>query len=235
VTTKNADKDRKARLDELRRRQAGAERRRTLLLATAAGVLVVGLAAAVTTAVRSETAARDITRLGVAATAAGCDAVTTDPASGVSAHVGPGTQKPDVTTVRYATVPPSSGEHYGQPDYPARRFYTASDRPALETLVHNLEHGYTVLWYTASTPPAQVDELKRIGELAVDEPGANNKFIVSAWDDARGTFPAGKTVALSHWGTERGSRQLCSAVSGEIVKTFIAAHPSTDSPEPNGA
>ena len=28
-----------------------------------------------------------------------------------------------------------------------RKLYTADDRPELETLVHNLEHGYTILWY----------------------------------------------------------------------------------------
>jgi hypothetical protein len=235
VANKSAEKDRKARLEELRKQQASAQRRRTLLVSAAAGVLVIGLGAAVTTVVMRENADRDITRYGVAAASAGCDPVTTDTTTGSSVHVGPGTDKPNVTSVKYASVPPSSGEHFATPDYPARSFYSAGDRPQLETLVHNLEHGYTVLWYTATTPAAQVEELKRIGELALKEPGANNKFIVSAWDDARGAFPAGKTVALSHWGAKQGNRQLCAAVSGEVVKSFVAAHPSTDSPEPNGA
>jgi len=236
VANKSAEKDRKARLDELRKQQSGAQRRRTLLVAGAAGVVVLGLGAAVTTVALRESAARDMSQIGATtAAAAGCDAVITDATAGGAVHVGPGTDKPNETTVKYTTVPPSSGEHFASPEYPARTFYSATDRPQLETLVHNLEHGYTVLWYTAATPKTQVDELKRIGELAVKEKGANNKFIVSAWDDARGAFPAGKTIALSHWGAKQGNRQLCSAVSGQVVKAFIAAHPATDAPEPNAA
>jgi hypothetical protein len=233
--SKSTEKGRETRLDEVRQQQAAAERRRVVLVAGLATVLVLGLGAGVTTVVLKEQAARDITRIGAAATAAGCDPVLQDATSGGSVHVGPGTDKPDAQTVSYATVPPSSGEHYATPEYPARSFYSAADRPKLETLVHNLEHGYSVLWYTASTPQPQVDELKRIADLAGKQPGANEKFIVSAWDDSHGAFPAGKTIALSHWGAEKGYRQLCSAVSGQVVKDFVAAHPSTNSPEPNGA
>jgi hypothetical protein len=149
--------------------------------------------------------------------------------------VGPGTDRPTVTQVQYATVPPSSGEHFVQPEYPARAFYTAADRPALESLVHNLEHGYTIAWYTSATPQPQVDELKRLADLARKDDNTAGKFIVSAWDDARGAFPAGRTVALSHWGANNGYRQLCGAVSGAVVKSFVAAHPWRDAPEPNAA
>jgi hypothetical protein len=232
---RNAEKDRKARLEEVRQQQASADRRRTLLVAAVAVVLVVGLAGAVTKVVVDQRAAQDITRVGVTASAAACDPVITEPASGSSVHVGPGTDQPTVTQVRYATVPPSSGEHFVQPEYPARSFYTASDRPALESLVHNLEHGYTVVWYTAATPQPQVDQLKRLADIARKDPNTGGKFVVSAWDDARGAFPAGRTVALSHWGAKNGYRQLCGAVSGSVVKSFTAAYPWRDAPEPNAA
>jgi hypothetical protein len=101
--------------------------------------------------------------------------------------------------------------------------------------VHNLEHGYTLPWYSATTPAAQVEELKRICEPAREDENSSGKFIVAAWDDARDTFPAGKTVTLSHRGAEQGYRQLCGSVSGEVVKSFIAAHPWRDAPEPNAA
>lgn len=232
---KNVAKDRKSRLDQVRQQQAQADRRRTLLVAVVAVALVVGLGAAVTTVVLNERASRDITRVGVGAAAAACDPVVTDPASGSNIHVGPGTDKPAVTRVDYATVPPSSGEHYVQPEYPARAFYTAQDRPAVESLVHNLEHGYTVLWYAESTPAAQIDQLKRIAELARDDENTSGKFVVSAWEADRGAFPAGKILALSHWGAKNGYRQFCGAVSGTAVQDFVAAYPWRDSPEPNAA
>lgn len=232
---KNAEKDRKARVEEMRKAQQAAERRKTMLVVAAAVVVVAVLVAVVFTVIRREQAARDIAGIGVTTAAAACDAVVTDPATGSSVHVGPGTDQPEKTVVQYATVPPSSGEHFVQPEYPNRAFYTADDRPALESLVHNLEHGYTIAWYSESLPQAQKDELKRISELLRDDDATAGKFIVSAWDDARGAFPEGKQVALSHWGKENGYRQLCGSVSGEVLKKFVADYPYTDSPEPNAA
>ena len=161
--------------------------------------------------------------------------MTNDAASGGQVHVGPQTNQPNVTKVKYDTVPPSSGKHFVSPAYPALPFYTAADRPKMETLVHNLEHGYTVLWYTKDTPPAQVDELKKIADRARSMPETSGKFIVSAWDDSYGTFPAGKTIGMSHWGATTAHRQLCGAVSGEAVKAFVTSYPYSDSPEPQGA
>ena len=227
--------DRRARVEEMRRAQAARERRQQLLVGGAAAVVVLALVVAVFVVIRNQVAAKDITKVGVPAAAASCDQPLLDRTSGSSVHVGPGTNQPNVTKVNYSTVPPSSGKHFATPQSPARPFYTASDRPALETLVHNLEHGYTLLWYDQKLPPAQIDQLKRIGDLARQDKATSGKFIVSAWDAGRGAFPAGRTVALSHWGTKNGYRQFCAKVSGQAVKAFVAAHPYSDSPEPNGA
>jgi hypothetical protein len=149
-------------------------------------------------------------------------------------HVGPGTEKADVTSVKYDTVPPSHGEHFATPVFPNSAFYDASDRPQLEQLVHNLEHGYTILWYTSATPKAQVDDIQRLSTLVRKTPDtAQGKFLAVAWDDSRGAFPAGKTIALSHWGTKAGTRQFCGSLSGPAVQSFVKANPYTDSPEPN--
>lgn len=231
---KSATVDRKAKLEEVRKAQQAAERRRTLLVASAAGVVVLGLVATVGVVIRNQVAASDITKIGVAATAASCDQVINDPVTGVSDHIGPGTPTPNETTVKYATIPPSSGKHLAVPEAPARAFYDASDRPSLETLVHNLEHGYTVVWYDESTPKAQQDELKKLAPLARKDDKAG-KFIVSAWDQSRGAFPKDKHIAISHWGKKSGYRQLCGAVSGEAIQSFTKKFPYTDSPEPNAA
>lgn len=232
---KSATADRKARLEEVRKAQQAAERRRTLLVSGAAGVVVLALIAAVAVVIRNQIAASDITKIGVSVAAAKCDAMTKDPVTGVSDHVGPGTKTPNETTVKYSTIPPSSGKHFAVPITPARAFYTAADRPALETLVHNLEHGYTIVWYDESTPKAQQDELKKLAPLAQDDKYAGPKFIVSAWDQSRGAFPAGKHIAMSHWGAKNGHRQLCGQVSGAAIASFVEKNPYTDSPEPNAA
>ncbi len=233
---KSAEKDRKARVEELRKAQQAAERRRTMLVVGAAVAVVVVLAGIVTKVVLDSQAARDMTLIGAPAASAACDPVASAAATGVSVHVGPGTDQAAKTRVDYATVPPTSGEHYATSEYPARAFYTAEDRPPLERLVHNLEHGYTIVWYTAATPAAQVDELRRIADLARRESATGNgKFIVSAWDQSRGAFPPGKNVGISHWGAQQGHRQLCGSVSGAVIKDFITKYPASDSPEPNAA
>jgi hypothetical protein len=231
---KTAEKDRKARVEQMRKQQEAAERRRTLLVVGAAIVAVLVLTGVVFKVVRDAQAEKDPAGVGVAAAAASCDPVTNDPVQGSGVHVGPQTDQPKITKVAYKTVPPTSGEHFVTPAYPASAFYTKDDRPAMETLVHNLEHGYTVVWYTSSTPQAQVDQLKKLSDLARQMPQTSGKFIVSAWDDAYGTFPAGKTIGASHWGAKTGHRLLCGSVSGDAIKSFVTSYPSTDAPEPNG-
>jgi Protein of unknown function (DUF3105) len=232
---KTAEKDRKARVEEMRRAQAAAERRRTMLVVGAAVAAVLVLSGVVFKVVRDAQADKDVTNVGVALAAAACDPVTNDKPNGTQVHVGPQTDKPDVTKVKYTTVPPAFGEHFVTPAYPSLPFYTTSDRPRMETLVHNLEHGYTVLWYTSKTPQAQVDQLKKIADLTRAMSETGGKFIVSAWDDAYGAFPAGKTIGMSHWGATTAHRQLCGSVSGAAVKAFVTQFPATDAPEPNAA
>ncbi len=183
-----------------------------------------------------ESAHTALSTVGVSEATADCDPATDDEvAENASTHVGPGTDFPDTTRVDYAQVPPSSGEHFAQSAFPARPFYTARDRPRMEQLVHNIEHGYTILWYDDTIKGGQLDELKDIAASARDNDatGPTGKFIVSAWDDAYGEFPSGKHVALSHWGAEQGHRQLCGNVSGDVVEAFIEDFPASDAPEPD--
>lgn len=235
VVGKREAADRKARLEQVRREQQAAERRRTLLVVGAAGVLVLVLVAAVTIAIRNEIAGNDITTVGATAAQAGCDATTSDPVSGAAEHVGPGTNAASTTRVDYSTVPPTSGKHYVSPQVPARAFYTPQDRPAVETLVHNQEHGYTILWYSPTVSGSARADLEKIAELGRRSENAGPKFIVAPLDPSRGALPAGKTVALAHWGAKQGHRRLCASVSGAVVQEFVQKYPASDAPEPNAA
>lgn len=232
---KRQDRDRRAKVEEMRRTEQARERRKSMLFITLAVVVGLGLIAAAAVPAylkgRNDPVKKSLASFGVSTAAADCGPVQDDPTTGGNDH------KPDGTTVDYAQVPPSSGSHWGQGAFPAREFYTARDRPEMEQLVHNLEHGYTVLWYDDTIKGKALDALKDIAvsARAKDPVSPGQKFIVSAWDDAYGDFPKGKHVALSHWGAEQGRRQLCGQVSGTVVNDFIEKFPAADSPEPNAS
>jgi len=229
------DRDRRAKVEALRREQQAKERRKSLVFIALAVVVGVGLiAAAALPSIlksRNDPAAGALSSFGVPASAAGCSAATTDKVVGKADH------KPNGTVVKYEQVPPSSGAHWASAVVPAREFYTTRDRPKMEQLVHNLEHGYTIVWYDSTVKGNQLTALQDLAKRArtEDAAGPHGKFIVSAWDTAYGTFPAGKHVALSHWGAKAGHRQLCGQVSGSAVGSFMTKYPATDAPEPNAA
>ncbi len=115
--------------------------------------------------------------------------------------------------------------------------------------MHNLEHGYTILWYDQSI--ADDDEAVNAIEGIADKfKGSDNfrfKFIAAPWtseDEAEsGEFPKDQHVAFSHWSAggngetdttkQEGVWQYCSDVSGAALKTFMDDYPYTDSPEPD--
>jgi hypothetical protein len=130
-------------------------------------------------------------------------------------------------------VPPSSGKHY--PDWASvnRRFYKVKDRPRIENLVHNLEHGYTLVWYDDTVTGDQLKALENIS-VKLGSDTKTRKFIASPWDPAYGSFPSGKHIGIAHWsGNKHGHRQMCGKVSGEAIEAFIKKYPQTDAPEPN--
>ncbi len=223
----------RARVEEMRAAQKAADRKRTFLLVGIA--VVVGLAiiadAVIPQILKSQEENKPISEIGVSAASADCGEILDEPATGTSDHVGAGTDRPDITHVDYDTNPPSHGQHFAIPAEIERHFYTADDMPAVETLVHNLEHGYTIVWYDSTVSDDEVDDLESIATRISDD---TPKFIVTAWDESRGDFPDGH-IAISHWSTDAGHRQYCGAVSGEAIQSFVNQFPSSDSPEPNAA
>lgn len=221
--------DRRAKVEELRRQQQARERRKTLLTVGIGAFIGLALIAAVVVPQVIDSAdspgGRAVSAFGVAPAAADCDEPTDDPVSGSGDHV--------EGTVDYDTVPPTSGPHHLLASEFPRRFYAADDRPAMEELVHRLEHGYTIVWYDDTVEGQQLEDLRGLSERTPAEAG-KGKFIVSGWDDAYGEFPEGKHIALSHWGKDMGHRQLCGQLSGQVVLDFMNDYPATDSPEPAG-
>jgi hypothetical protein len=233
--TKQLERDRRAKIEAMRKAEQARQRRRSVLFIVVAAVVGLGLIAAAAVPAylenRNDPANKPLSAFGVGAAAADCGPISNDPTTGGNDHRETG------TAIEYEQVPPSSGPHWAAPAFPAREFYTKADRPPMEQLVHNLEHGYTILWYDDTLKGEQLETLKDIAASAreQDPTGPGGKFVVSRWDEAYGTFPEGKHVALSHWGAEQGHRQLCGQVSGEVVNRFIERFPASDSPEPNAA
>jgi Protein of unknown function (DUF3105) len=234
---KRPETARREKLEALRREQQRSERRRTVLIVGVSIAVALGLiAAAAVPLIRGwldDPNRRDWADFGVSASAASCDAVAEEEQTGTADH------RPDGERIDYETAPPASGPHYQVPAPFTRKFYTPDDRPEIERLVHNLEHGYTILWYDPAVLDAQQETLQDLAtkvteseEVAEQVAG---KFLVAPWDTERGEFPDGKSFALTHWGAEQAFRQYCGELSGEAVRDFVTAHPFSDSPEPNAA
>jgi hypothetical protein len=243
VANKSAKSERQAKIDEIRKQQQGSERRRGLLIVGVCGVvalLIIGAAAfqpIMNWWELRQFRGQDLSSIGAAASV--CQDVETKAASGSQDHVEPGTEIP------YEDAPPAFGQHYDVWDSIERKFYAEGDRPDVGELVHNLEHGYTILWYdeTIAEDEAAMDTLRGLASKFTDDSNLRNKFKIVPWtaEDGDG-FPEGQHLAITHWsvggdgdpsGEQTGVWQYCSEPSGAAVEEFMTEYPYTDSPEPN--
>jgi hypothetical protein len=242
--------DRRAIADKMRADQRRAERSRGLAVvggSALVALVIIGSALWFGSAVpyvsqkyydTRELDAMSLSEVGAPASA--CGKITTKPATGQQEHV------PEGTPLTFEDTPPAFGEHYAEPEPMERKFYTADDRPDVGKLVHNLEHGYTVLWYD-DTAAGDEEMLADIEAMAIKLKGTDNlrlKFKAVPWLESDGeAFPDGQHVALTHWskgdagdsgtGEQVGVWQYCSAPSGAALEEFMKKYPYLDSPEPD--
>ena len=236
--------ERRAAVDLIRQQQKRADRRQGAVIVgvcVAVAVVIVGLAAY--RPVKDWWDLRQFNDLNledIGAPVSACGDITTKKASGEQQHVAPG------TPVDYPEVPPAFGSHEEVPDAMGRKLYKESDRPNVEKLVHNLEHGYTILWYDESI--ADDDEQMVILQGIADKlQGTGNmrlKFKAVPWTEDDGkAFPDDQHVAFTHWAKEseeKGAKkdeqvgvfQYCSKPSGEALNDFMLKYDYTNSPEP---
>ena len=222
--TRRANKDRRARLEELRRQQKAAERRKNILfIGSAIAVAVALIAAALIPAYLHDRAKQRKNKTGYQAAAtkaekaAGCLGVHNDPVSPAGQHV---TTPIDYSKEKYgdtkagtAPIPPSGGRHNPITLSDQQRFYPLAQKPRPERAVHELEHGYVDVWYDSKLPADQVAHL----QLLAGQPNLSHLLVVGWW---QGDLPEGKHVVLTSWGrTER-----CSTVSDTVVNAFYKAH-----------
>jgi hypothetical protein len=247
-SSKTNRSERQKAIEQLRAQQKAAERRRGMTIVAACSlvaVVIVGLAAYQPVKSWWDTRSyrgKDLAEIGAPASV--CQRVTTKPAAGNQQHLADG------SPVSYPDSPPAFGEHYITPDPMTRKFYTSQDRPALGTLVHNEEHGYTILWYddTAAEDSHQMDQIRAIASKFAGTTDLRDKFKAVPWtaDDGK-PFPSGQHIAYTHWSVggvadasqgqdkQVGVWQYCSDVSGAALSTYMKQYPFSDSPEPTGA
>ena len=234
--------NRRERLASFEKARKTEQRRRTVLLLAVCVVVAAALLAYPVYLVSkdSKATAAGLSGIGASLGDAGCAPVEENVATGNQEHVAEGTK------VTYAQSPPDSGKHYPTPAAFTKHFYTTDDRPQVETLVHNLEHGYTLAWYRADAPADQVNALRQAaGTFGSESYDPSQKFIAAPYSTADGTFPDGKDVVLARWTADpanpgdqtkqKGERQACTAVSGQAIADFMAKFPVAGSPEPDGA
>lgn len=256
MSKSNKNRERRERVEQLRREAKAAERKRSLIVVSvcvAVAVLIVGVAVfqiVQDNREQDKLAKADLADLGAAASAAGCAPVKEENATGAGDHV--------TTPVDYTTVPPSFGAHNPTPAQAGIHFYTADDRPDVEVLVHNLEHGWTIVWYdeTIAGDEKQLDAIKATADK-FDGFGDNPEYnvIFAPWteDDGDGRpIPEDKHIAFTHWSVHQpefdpqiyqdaadsdtgleswGQSQYCEGYSGAALADFMAQYPYDDAPE----
>ena len=197
------EKQRKRLAEQAKKaQQKQAQRRSNLITLGVAVVVLVGIGLLVF-GDRSNSGSADVAK-GVAAAAAGCSEIEAAPDEGHD-HVDDG------TTVDYGTNPPTSGNHYGTPADPA--FY--DDALAPEQLVHNLEHGQIVFWYSPDAPQDVKDSLEALvndanSQAAADQ--APGPLLASPYEEVPGDF----TFSMSTWTRS----QSCREYSLEAINDF---------------
>ena len=222
--TRRANRDRRQRLEELRKQQKATERRKNLIFAGAGTLVAIGLIlAAVIPAYLHDKHQKEKSKAGFQAAptaaekAAGCLGVHNDPVSPAGNHVPTAI---DYTKEQYGDtrdgtppIPPTGGKHNAISLGDKNRFYPLSEKPRPERVVHNLEHGYIVAWYDSKLPASEVAQLQDMAKL----PSFSRLLVVGWW---QGDLPENKHVVLTSWArTDR-----CSSVSDAMVKEFYAKH-----------
>jgi hypothetical protein len=237
VAKKSERDNRRAVAEQMRKAQQRKERQRSLLILGGCILVVVALlGSAVFVYVKdnrekAKLAGKPVEKIGVTTAAAGCAPVKTADATGSGEHINPPKK------IAYTGAPPAFGPHW--PNYlqgsELRSFYTESDRPEIERLVHSLEHGHTIIWYDQTVKPGTTayKDVRAISEKYDPE---TDKIMAAPWNSSDGgSFPSGEHVALTHWTgptKQKGITLYCKKPSGAVVKNFIKTYPADSAPEP---
>lgn len=209
-----AERKELARLERerIQREMAARRRNRRIGIALLVSASVGGVGAAVISAAGSGNFPDPqilLARAGAAARQAGCgDVQTTGSYGGVEdpaapdyldrSHIGPGNPfevMPPLGT--YPSLPPASGPHSGT----TLGAGVYDDPPAMDLLIHSLEHGAAVIWYDPDAPAEVVDRIRDFYQQ--NDPVRQDRVIVAPYDypdgGEAGLLPPGTQMAFVAW------------------------------------
>jgi hypothetical protein len=169
-----------------------------------------------------------------AAANAGCDDVktigfydgVTDPNSPDytdQAHIGLDDRFPEMPALTtYPSIPPTSGPHANIPPGPMPAG-VYDDPPDLARVIHSLEHGATVIWYSPSASGANLEQLKGFYDRSIDEAAVGqDRVIVAPYDypGEGGQLPDGVMMAPTAW----HRLQTCAQISLPVAYDFTSQY-----------
>jgi hypothetical protein len=209
--------DKRARRLEQERRKAARQReaRRRTLLTTGIAVLVAALVVFLIVSERQGERAAQNEPIGVRLAQAGC----TDPQSFPDQTQGLASTHIEVGSPHdpYNSSPPTSGPHYSQQAAPG--FYPAV--LPVEQVVHNLEHGQVVIWYSPDSSEETItmieDYVERENDKAARTPDPRSgksqlePLLGVPYDDIQNG-----TYAMTTW----TNLQTCDRFSSAAVDEF---------------
>jgi Protein of unknown function (DUF3105) len=205
MSKKLEQKQRRRLADQMKRDQQRKAARRSNIITVAIAVVIIG-AVAVFVIFERESSDAPPFPAGVSVAEASCDDIQEHEEEG-SEHVEAG------TTVDYETSPPTSGNHWPTENLSASGFFP-SEVPN-ESLVHNMEHGQIVIWYSPDAPQNTIDNLETFADAANDgdSPGSGGEpIIVVPFADV----PEGKTYVMTGW----TKSQACGGYSLAAINDF---------------
>lgn len=239
-----AERKEQSRLEReaIQRQMASRKRNRTIGLSLVAVAVVAAIVAVVVLQPGSGSEASGVSPVDLlaqapgAATTAGCDEVQrtgfyggfdqTSPEYADQAHVAADERFPQMPALdTYPSTPPASGPH-SEITLPAGVY---DSPPDLGQLLHSLEHGGSVVWYSPDAPETKVDEIRAFYDQS--DPVGQDRVIVAPYDyeGPGGQLPDGAPMALVAW----HRLQTCSSPSLAVAFDFTSqfSYPTTQDRE----
>lgn len=239
-----AERKEQARLEReaLQRQMASKKRTRTIGIVLVALAAVVAIAAVVVLRPGDTSAALPaptelLDQAADEAQASACDAVQTtefydgfdqtSPDYADQAHVEGDGRFPTLPPLdTYPSTPPASGPHTGSATLPAGVY---DSPPDLGTLLHSLEHGGTVVWYSPDAPQEQVEAIVEFYDQT-DAVGQDRVIVAPYdYDGPAGQLPDGVQMALVGWRRLQVCGQPSLAVAFDFTSQY--SYPTTQDRE----